>query len=407
MKRSEEKFDETLSSEVCIMCEKQGKRCTKCRSCCYCSKECQRADWQSHRLLCAQVSKLPKRPTLQHKLAIYFPVEASKPKLEWVGFWVRRGVQYPQIDHIFRSEGHDVTYRTMRRGPLRGGDLGYELDVYTRTTVHTYGSKPNRSIIASVGITASIPLIWSGPCIVLRRPSPNLYGDITLADLRHIVDLFVTCGDFRVKEIEAPTLSGEIDRESDGILGVKVNSDAEIENHGAARFVPVIVREFHPMRCFSTLPIMTSPISRLLGMPLKLWRIADGESHQALHTSMAYNSSLECNLSDNCDITSLMMETELDSESWGFAPMWTNLDYLGNVVVIREDEQDLSVDQLKLLCHFCERKLQPLFEDALGSGHVQRTREEVLAYITPENLERFKDELIDESDEDEQIEELI
>lgn len=71
---------------------------------------------------------------------------------------------------------------------------------------------------------------------------------------------------------------------------------------------------------------------------------------------------------------------------------------VGNVLVVREDEKDLDVEQLRLLCYFRKRKLRPLFDDAAGAGLVRRTKQEVLDFITPDNLENFRDELSDGED---------
>jgi hypothetical protein len=38
------------------------------------------------------------------------------------------------------------------------------------------------------------------------------------------------------------------------------------------------------------------------------------------------------------------------------------------------------------LCHYCQYELQPIFEDSLGGGRVERTRENVMGFMT----EKFK-----------------
>lgn len=56
----------------------------------------------------------------------------------------------------------------------------------------------------------------------------------------------------------------------------------------------------------------------------------------------------------------------------------------------------MSVEEVRTLCYFCKQKLQPLFEDSLGAGYVQRTKKEMLAFMTREQL--FCDELSESDD---------
>ena len=59
---------------------------------------------------------------------------------------------------------------------------------------------------------------------------------------------------------------------------------------------------------------------------------------------------------------------------------------------------DLSLKYAEALCRFCREKLQPMFEDALGGGRVQRIKQEVLDFIKPESLRKFKEELSKEKE---------
>src|SRR6218665_1278061 len=49
------------SGELCVYCRLENskmKKCTKCKSAAYCSRECQRADWKRHKTEC-QTQELP------------------------------------------------------------------------------------------------------------------------------------------------------------------------------------------------------------------------------------------------------------------------------------------------------------------------------------------------------------
>lgn len=88
-----------------------------------------------------------------------------------------------------------------------------------------------------------------------------------------------------------------------------------------------------------------------------------------------------------------MMETDPGKPGWGLVPWHWNSD-TNNVLVVRPDGKDLAVDEVRLMCYFARRKLQPMFEDALGAGWVPRTKQEVLDCITWENMMKCKDEMV-------------
>jgi hypothetical protein len=93
----------------------------------------------------------------------------------------------------------------------------------------------------------------------------------------------------------------------------------------------------------------------------------------------------------NSDVACLMMGADPIKDGWGWAPLYWNID-IGNVLVIYDDESDLLVEELRLMCYFARVVLQPRFEDSMGSGLVSRTKEDFLKFITCENMEKFKKE---------------
>lgn len=94
----------------------------------------------------------------------------------------------------------------------------------------------------------------------------------------------------------------------------------------------------------------------------------------------------------NPNAASLMMGIDLDPEIWGWAPeKWTN--NLGNVLITRSDGQDVVLEDVKMMCYCVRWKLRPLIEDAMGFGLVWQIRQQVLDYITWENMEKCRDEM--------------
>lgn len=88
----------------------------------------------------------------------------------------------------------------------------------------------------------------------------------------------------------------------------------------------------------------------------------------------------------------LFQEPDVKKPDWGWAPLHWQSD-IGDVLLVNANGGDLSVEDAELLCRFCQRKLQPLFEDALGAGLVRRTKKEVVDFITAENMQAYRKEL--------------
>ena len=52
------------------------------------------------------------------------------------------------------------------------------------------------------------------------------------------------------------------------------------------------------------------------------------------------------------------------------------------MLAIREDREDLAIDDLEAICRFVRKKLLPMFDDTMyGSGGFQWTRQRVLEFI--------------------------
>ena len=59
---------------------------------------------------------------------------------------------------------------------------------------------------------------------------------------------------------------------------------------------------------------------------------------------------------------------------------------------MRQDGKDLTTHQAEALCHYCQFKMQPLFEDSNGAGSVARTRYEVMGFMNRETFAAFFEE---------------
>lgn len=94
-----------MASSKCATCNKPSlslkphKKCVGCKSSSYCSKECQREDWPTHKLICAAFKPFTNanpRPSPEHKLALLLPVDNDQPKFVWMH-------SPPSEEHFFES----------------------------------------------------------------------------------------------------------------------------------------------------------------------------------------------------------------------------------------------------------------------------------------------------------------
>jgi hypothetical protein len=280
---------------------------------------------------------------------------------------------------------------SIEHNPIRGRQLGsgmatwasrkmgYAVTLRFREAALIDGSAINRSILASVGASGIVHHRWCGPVVALRETCSELYEDITLADFRHTLDYLMSYGTTETKESDHSE-----NRPPTAIRGVKICCYGERKLHGSERYVAVDVPSHHPTRTVVKFGSV-SPISQLLGMPLRLWKYPDIETWL---DPPGWDENMGA--TSNQDAAFLMKETNPGRPEWGFAPFNWDMD-IGNVLAIRVDEKDLAVDDLRAICHFTRKKLLSIFDDANGYGSVKRTKKEVLEYITWDNMVKFNE----------------
>ncbi|KAI4860214.1 hypothetical protein F4820DRAFT_437501 [Hypoxylon rubiginosum] len=394
--------------DSCVMCNKMpAMLCQRCRSCYYCSRQCQKSDYPSHKLLCRDFANQSPRPSPSHKRAILFPVERTKPKLIWMLCTLRYSSEddgfEPQPFETINAraylgpdepwvETQHIEYNPKRNRRLGSGMVyfarrkaGYSIALKFREAGLVDGSAINGSLLESLGALGRFEHPWAGPIIAIRELPSEIYEDITLGDLRHVLDHVVSYNTTEVRESDnrSQTHSSTIAR------GVKICCYGEIKLHGSDPLVLVDVPRAHPTRlAYSEGDV--SPISRLLGMPIRLWKFPDLD--RWLHPP-GWEENLCADSNQNAAF--LMMGADPDKPDWGWAPLYWNID-LGNVLAVREDGRDLDLDDMRAMCYFARKKLQPMMEDAMGLGLVRRTKREVLGFITRENMEKCRGEMLED-----------
>jgi hypothetical protein len=215
--------------------------------------------------------------------------------------------------------------------------------------------------------------------IAIREVPHEDYTDITLADFRHLVDYLISYRSTHIRE-SVPDL---LHSAPTTVRGVKICCHGEIKLHASEPFVSVNVTRANQISLGSG---SLSPISVCLGMAIRLWKDPDTEFR---HDPPGWEGGMPAD--SNPNVAFLMMETDASKDEWGWAPMYWNSE-IGNVWAVREDGQDLAVNDVAMMCHFARRKLQRMFEDVMESGSSLVNRQRILDFITWDNMVTHWDE---------------
>ncbi|KAL3441576.1 hypothetical protein BJX65DRAFT_313664 [Aspergillus insuetus] len=395
--RPTEKFE---PDDCCVMCNRTpALQCTTCGSTYYCTEDCKMSDLPSHSLLCTEFATQPPRPSnshiQSHRRAIFFPVDDERPRMIWIPcghrydpndgvFWMELLVSpYLGIDDpktaALRVEHNPVRDRNLGSGFIeqRLQTEGFCISLIRRDIDERDNSATNQSIQASVRRSCGTmtPRSYRGPMVAIRQRRPEDYEDITLSDLRHLMDYLRSYGDTHVRE----SIPGTRHRSSTTARGVKICCVGETDLHASEPFVSVDVTIAN-QRALG--PGYISPISVSLGMPIVLWKDPNCEF---LDDQPGWDNSRLLSASDNDNAISLCMETDTAKLAWGFAPFpW--VDYFGNVFAVRADWEDLAVQDVEMMCYFARDLLRPMFEDVLESGASLENKDDLLDFITWENM---------------------
>lgn len=350
----------------CIVCNEPGSQhCKQCKDACYCSQNCQRNDWPTHKLICEVYAKFDfaSRPD-GHILALSLSIDSEKPQMVWLDCDWRMpgGYQAVTVDHLLGPEPASrfelVTHNIILKRELSG-----TIYIYHRDTYGIDGSKPNESVAAIQATRHGKYYYWCGPLIaVAHRDSginPVYCKDFNMADFRHLADHFRSyrfkpCNHSGIKS--SPFASDDLMIKTK-IKGVRINCAADRNLMGRPPFEEVNLLATD--RIFFEHD--TSEIAARIGIPIftrKLlpdpkWRNgpqADHENRNALFLHI------------NCDPNAKFGGECL---GWGWASAaW--LKSIGSVIVVRQDKKPLSLWHMEALCKYCCEDIQPLFTHSTG-----------------------------------------
>jgi hypothetical protein len=180
--------------------------------------------------------------------------------------------------------------------------------------------------------------------------SYDRFQDVSLADLRIAVDYFTSYLDDTVipRQDNMPLPSTHA-------AGVLITCRGEQHTLGWDEFVAVAV----PRGDMVFLSSHDRPsIPRRLGIPLLT------RKHPLERPPEEYSG--QRNKLENINATWLHLDCRTHrntGEMWGLAPFqWQS--NVGNVVVVREDGQDITPRQVEALCIYSQREMGPMFEEA-------------------------------------------
>ncbi|THW57681.1 hypothetical protein D6D20_07776 [Aureobasidium pullulans] len=167
---------------------------------------------------------------------------------------------------------------------------------------------------------------------------------------------------------------------------VRINCSISQKIHGRPIFESVTVtdRVVETMMSAWMLNGQSSPIARRIGTPLRAYVEHQHARDADVHMDWTYAVYLHlC-----CEL-----DTEEDSDIWGWAPDCWKLNTISDAYVIREDGQPLCPRYLEALCVWIFHELYNEFEEAMEERYTVPVdnRKKVLALITKENFETYRE----------------
>jgi hypothetical protein len=166
-----------------------------------------------------------------------------------------------------------VEYNPKRNRNLGSGLAGYAprkegycVSLKYRDAYLKDGSAINTSIEGSVRGSGTTLHQYRGPMVAVRELPFECYGDITLADFRHLIDYVTSYGSVDIREssreskFRAPT----------AIRGAKICCHGEIALHSSDSIVSVEVPRATRITYRASGRGVLSSISKCLGIPLRL-----------------------------------------------------------------------------------------------------------------------------------------
>lgn len=166
---------------------------------------------------------------------------------------------------------------------------------------------------------------------------------------------------------------------------VRINCTVSQEIHGRPLFESVTLSDEDVQKLMrpATLRNQSSPIARRIGTPRRAY--LEHRHERPPHVRVDWSYAVFLHMS--CEL-----DTEQDSENWGWAPDYWKMT-AGDAYVIREDGKPLCPRLLEILCAWCYQELQLKFQIAMEECYTVPVdkRKDVLALITKKSFDAYRE----------------
>lgn len=358
----------TEAEKYCITCGKSDSidLCSRCKGVWYCNKKCQKADWPCHKLLCNKYAKVNEIEPLGDGFRVFlFRFDSLEPQIVILPSSQAMDRRLDPINELLRKPDDNLGPCCVRlqfgfNGRLNRDYIGNsEISVMIRDNYLNDGSKSNKSILTSAR-TVGIKYpghYWAGN-IVVQRTKPT---SVTMADFRHTLEWFADYPRRRLyQHVREPAVPRDVEQfwDFDDVKGVVIKGDQLIKDE-SERYTAVSVPASHPIRGLNAQArgpfSVISPISKRVGRPI----------HLVMRSTSVRDPDASGRLPTCSPVVHLLhgLETDLNvsrPES-AFALAKGEYPIADQTLVVRTDDKDLSVDDLKALVHFSEFMCHDLF----------------------------------------------
>lgn len=356
----------------CTLCDKQdAKFCSRCKCILYCSKECQKADWSTHKLLCASFPTFAtsNRPTADHYRAVLFDPDKAKPEFVWLPCeWLQ-------------GDDGEADYQMLKTNTFIGGDtfprhepiqynprlektLPNTIFITYRDTFLIDGSRPNRSVASIHATQPGEYHSWSGPIIAYAKEGtsfdPPVCRDFDTIDFRHLADFFLSYG------YTPPKAQASVQR----VKGVRINCLGDVKMLKRPHFEEIEL----PTTDAIFTNHYTSGIADRIGIPILTQKCPPdpkwANSEDAMFEGWSHFNNQDATFLHQCCDPGAKGNPSTGSLGWGWCSMpWQKR--VGSVIVVRKDKKPLLPMHMEALANYCQKEIRPLLAHSIGEYHTE------------------------------------
>ena len=382
---------------LCLICAASpAYRCQRCQCSAYCSTPCQETDYPTHKLLCKTFARFAPdtRPSVNHRRAIYAPVNERQPRLIWVQItpdapgW--DGHDEPHLDQLLKLAPGETGYIGRHPTYIRGNKLrgrpenDHTLELWQRDDDSRPLPPANQSLNVVDGHAWST---WRGPLVTMSKAGtdfdPALYVDVTLNDFRDMIDYiyyFRETSGSATDGLASESHWGKLILSHDGgkTRVVRVACRGDQVARGLPAFSIVEIPKLHPAFRSADDP---PSIAEVLGISVSVykekaaaaWR--DGKTVTDAYSNPAI-ASLYC-------YVGYQWSTSKTTMLGGVPDRWS--EGTGTALVLNRNKSDLSVEWVRTLCELCESHVMPLAHTFRESGgDVDKLHDRIRREIKPQ-----------------------